>query len=245
LSIKSLAIALVQYALLGAALLVTAGLSALTTMRVVLRAQEVSVPSLVGKSVPEAGGLAAQHRLLLRVEGKRNDPKVPVDRIVGQEPAAGSTLKRQRSIRVWVSLGPQRLRVPSVAGESLRGGRLSLEEAQVPVGRVVEVDDASAEGTILMQHPPAGETETLSAEGATLLVSRGPGNRDFLMPDLIGRNAGDVLDALRLAGLKVGEVRYRNYPGMPAGVVLRQLPSAGYRVSTQTPVTLDISKEGP
>jgi eukaryotic-like serine/threonine-protein kinase len=189
--------------------------------------------------------VAAQHRLLLRVEGKRNDPKVPAELIVGQEPAPGATLKRQRSIRVWVSLGPQRLRVPSVVGESLRGGRLSLEEAQVPVGRVVEVNDAAAEGTILMQHPPAGETESLSAGGASLLVSRGPGNRDFVMPDLIGRPASDVLDALRLAGLKVGEVRYRNYPGVPAGVILRQVPSAGYRVSAQSAVTLDISKEGP
>ncbi len=244
-SIKSLAIALVQYALLGAALLVTAGLSALTTMRVVLRSQDVSVPSLVGKSVPEAGGVVARERLLLRVEGKRNDAKVPVDRIVGQEPAPGSTLKRQRSIRVWVSLGPQRLRVPAVVGESLRSGRLSLEEAQVPVGRVVEVDDAASEGTILVQHPPAGEAETLAMEGASLLVSRGSVNRDFLMPDLIGRSASDVLDTLRLAGLKVGEVRYRNYAGVPAGVILRQAPSAGYRVSRQSAVTLDISKEGP
>ena len=57
LSIKRFAIALVKYGLLAAALVVTAGLSALTTMRVVLRTQEVVVPSLVGKPLPEAGAL--------------------------------------------------------------------------------------------------------------------------------------------------------------------------------------------
>lgn len=245
LSVKSFAVLLLKYGSLVLALLVTAALSAVTTMRVVLRSQDVVVPSLVGRRVPEAGPLAARHRLLLRVEGRRHDPKVPADRVVAQEPPAGSTLKSQRSIRVWVSLGPRRITVPSVVGESVRGGRLGLEQAGVPVGRVVEANDASEEGTILMQHPPPGETETLGQEGASLLVSRGPFGREYLMPDLIGRKAGLVLDSLRLAGLKVGDVRYRAYAGVPAGVVLRQEPAAGHRVNARTALGLEISKEGP
>jgi len=245
LSIKRFAIALVKYGLLGVALVVTAGLSALTTMRVVLRQQEVVVPSLVGKALPEAGALAARGRLVLRVEGRRNDPKVGRDLIVEQEPAAGAGIKRQRSVRVWVSLGPRRLQVPTVEGESVRSGRLLLEQAQVPVGRIIEVSDVAEEGTILQQHPGAGETDTLAAEGASLLVSRGPGNRQFVMPDLIGRPALTVLETLRAAGLKVTEVRYRTYPGAAAGLVLRQAPMAGYRVSPQTSISLDVSQSAP
>ena len=244
-NVKRFAISLVKYGLLAAALVVTAGLSALTTMRVVLRTQEVVVPSLVGRPLPEAGALASQRRLGLRVEGRRNDPKVGRDLIVEQEPAAGRPLKTQRSIRVWVSLGPRRLTVPAVEGESVRSGRLLLEQAQVPLGRVVEVNDAAEEGTILQQHPPTGETETLAPEGASLLVSRGPGNRDFVMPDLIGRPALPVLETLRAAGLKVADVRYRTYPGVSPGLVLRQSPLAGYRVSPQTSIGLDVSQGGP
>jgi beta-lactam-binding protein with PASTA domain len=245
LSVKRFAISLVKYGLLAVALLVTAGLSALTTMRVVLRTQEVVVPSLVGRPVPEAGTLAARRRLVLRVEGRRNDPRVGRDLIVEQEPAAGSALKTQRSIRVWVSLGPRRLMVPPVEGDSVRSGRLLLEQAQVPVGRVIEVNDGAEEGTILQQHPPTGETESLAAEGAALLVSRGPRHQDFVMPDLIGRPAPVVLETLRRAGLKVAEVRYRAYPGVAAGLVLRQAPLAGHRVSPQTSIGLDVSQGGP
>ena len=244
-SVKRFAIALVKYGLLAVALVVTAGLSALTTMRVLLRTQEVVVPSLVGKPLPEAGALAARRRLALRVEGRRNDPKLGRDLVVEQEPAAGAAIKRQRSIRVWISLGPRRLTVPGVEGESVRSGRLLLDQAQVPVGRVIEVNDAAEEGTILQQHPPSGETDTLSAEGASLLVSRGPGNRDFVMPDLIGRPALSVLESLRGAGLKVTDVRYRSYPGAAAGLVLRQAPLAGYRVGPQSPISLDVSQGGP
>ena len=163
------------------ALAVTAGLSALTTMRVVLKAQEVSVPSLLGRRVPDAGRLAAKHRLLLRVEGKRNDPRMAADLIVEQDPPAGSLLKTQRSIRVWVSLGPRRLTVPAVEGESLRSGRLTLEQAGVNVGRVLEVTNAAEEGTILLQRPPAGETDTPGRGGRVAPGeprAREPGLRD-------------------------------------------------------------------
>jgi len=242
LTIKRFAVKTVQYALLGLALLVTAGLSALTTMRVVLTSQEVVVPSLLEKRIAEAGALATRSRLLLQIEGRRNDPRVPPDRVVAQEPAPGSTLKTQRSVRVWVSLGPRRLTVPPVEGDSIRSGRLALEQAQVPVGRVVEVTDPAEEGTILMQHPPPGETDSLGADGASLLVSAGTLQRDYVMPDLIGKPAAQVLDRLRLAGLKVTEVRYRAYPGVAPGMVLRQAPVAGYRVSSRSSVSLDISK---
>jgi eukaryotic-like serine/threonine-protein kinase len=242
LAIKRLAISLVKYGALVLALLLTAGISALTTMRVVLRSQEVMVPSLVGKRVPEASTVAANQRLLLRVDGRRNDPKMPADRVVAQEPPAGTTLKRQRSIRVWVSLGPRRLTVPAVEGESVRTGRISLEQAQVPVGRVVEVHDGAEEGTILIQDPQPGDTETLDAEGAAMLVSVGPAGSDYVMPDLIGGSAAGVLDVLGRAGLKVTDVRYRSYPGVAPGTVLRQSPPAGFRVGRRTSVSLEVSK---
>jgi len=242
LAIRRFAILLLKYGLLAVALAITAGLSALTTMRVVLKAQEVSVPLLLGRRVPDAGTVASRHKLLLRVEGKRNDPRMAADLIVEQDPPPGSLLKTQRSVRVWVSLGPRRLSVPAVEGESLRSGRLTLEQAGVNVGRILEVTNAAEEGTILLQRPPAGDTDRLSEEGASLLVSRGPGNRDFVMPDLIGRRADAVLVWLREAGLNVTDVNYKPYLGVEPGVVLRQTPPSGYRVTPRGAVALEVSR---
>jgi len=243
-SLKRFAVGFVRLGFLALALLVAAGISTVTTMRAILSSQEVVVPSLLEKRIPEAGALAARHGLLLRVEGKKHDPKVPADRIVAQEPGPGSTLKSHRSIRVWTSLGPRRLRLPGVEGASLRTARLDLDQAQVAIRRVVEVDDAAEEGTVLVQQPPAGDTDSLE-EGVSLLVSRGRGGTDYLMPDMIGRRADDVLSDLRRGGLKVSEIRYRAYPGVAAGVVIRQVPAAGHRVSTHTAVSVDISKGAP
>jgi len=51
-----------------------------------------------------------------------------------------------------------------------------------------------------------------------------------------------VLDSLRNAGLKVTDVRYRSYPGLPPGTIIRQFPPAGYRVNSHTSVTLEVSR---
>lgn len=240
-SLKRIALFLIQSSLLGLLLALVAGLSAFGTMRVVLSSEEVVVPSVVAKSVPEAGTLASRKGLSLRVEGKRNDAKIPAGHVAAQEPSAGASLKSHRSIRVWLSLGPRRVNVPELTGGSVRTARLALDQGQVPLARVVEVDDPAEEGSVLLQHPPPGDAEG-AVEGVALLVSRGRTGADYLMPDLIGRPADAVLDRLASAGLKVADVRYRTYPGVAPGIVLRQIPSAGYRVNTRTQVSLDISR---
>jgi beta-lactam-binding protein with PASTA domain len=80
------------------------------------------------------------------------------------------------------------------------------------------------------------------AEGASLLVSRGLRDVSYVMPDLIGRDARLVLETLERAGLKVTDVRYRSYPGVAPGIVLRQSPPAGQRVSSRAALSLDISR---
>jgi beta-lactam-binding protein with PASTA domain len=62
------------------------------------------------------------------------------------------------------------------------------------------------------------------------------------MPDLIGRRADAVMTSLQAMGFKVTDVRYRTYPGVAPGIVLRQLPPAGHRVDPRTPLSLDVSR---
>jgi serine/threonine-protein kinase len=232
---------LVENALVGIALLATLGVSALFTMRVVLDARDVAVPALTGRTLLEAQSLVAARGLSLRVEGRRHDGSVPAERVVSQEPPPGATLKTHRAVRLWISLGPKRVSVPRVEGESVRTARSALEQAGVPLARVIAVRDRAPEGTVLVQRPPAGEAD-LADDGASLLVSRGPHDVSYVMPDLIGRDARAVLETLERAGLKVTDVRYRSYPGVAPGIVLRQSPAAGRRVGARAALSLDVSR---
>jgi beta-lactam-binding protein with PASTA domain len=80
-----------------------------------------------------------------------------------------------------------------------------------------------------------------SSAGAVTTATSSSG-ASYVMPDLIGREAGYVVTALQSAGLKVSDVRYRSYPGVAPGIVLRQSPAAGHRVSSRTPLALDVSR---
>jgi serine/threonine-protein kinase len=161
--------------------------------------------------------------------------------VLAQEPPPGALLKSHRAVRLWISLGPRRVSVPRLEGESVRTARSALEQAGIPVARVVEVRDRAPEGTVLVQRPPAGEAD-LAEGGVSLLVSRGLRDASYVMPDLIGRDARAVLETLERAGLKVTDVRYRSYPGVAPGIVLRQSPPAGQRVSSRAALSLDVSR---
>jgi serine/threonine-protein kinase len=232
---------LAQNALIGTALLATFATSALFTMRVVLDSRDVAVPALTGSTLPQAEALLATRGLALRIEGRRHDGAVPAERVVAQEPPPGALLKAHRAVRLWISLGPKRVLVPRVEGESVRTARRALEQAGVPLARVIEVQDRAAEGTVLVQRPPAGDTD-LAGDGASLLVSRGLRDVSYVMPDLIGRDARAVLETLERAGLKVTDLRYRSYPGVAPGIVLRQSPPAGQRITSRAALSLDVSR---
>ena len=96
---------------LAAALLGTFVIFAAAAMRVALRAREVSVPNLAGRTVQDATAILADHGLTLRVdEVQRVDPKVPAGRITQQDPTARSR-------------GPPAARGQGVAQPRAAGGR--------------------------------------------------------------------------------------------------------------------------
>src|SRR5687768_10474964 len=87
---------LVLMGALGLTFLVFFGLA----MRVALRAREVQVPSLLGRTVNEATAALGELGLGLRVDdNQRSDEKVPAGRIMQQDPPAGVQARSQRTIR--------------------------------------------------------------------------------------------------------------------------------------------------
>ena len=91
---------------LVAALAATYALFGVASMRVALRTREVSVPTLVGLEPAAATSSADSSGLTLKLEDNRPfDPKVPAGKIASQDPAAGSAVRRGRSVRVWISAG--------------------------------------------------------------------------------------------------------------------------------------------
>src|SRR5262252_6527788 len=100
------------------ALLVTYIVFTIGSMRFALRSREVQVPDLTNRTSGEATAIVNDLGLNLMVDDvKRVDLKIPAGRVLAQEPAVGSTARRQRTVRVWLSAGPRAATVPGVTGE--------------------------------------------------------------------------------------------------------------------------------
>ena len=226
--------------LLGGALLLTYVLFAAAAMRVALKTREVEVPALTGKTVNAATALLRQAGLNLKVEeGQRMDPKVPAGQILAQDPQAGISTRRERSVKVWVSSGPRATIVPALTGESERTARLRMQQDGLEVAAVSEVRSGEypADSVIAQTPPPKS-----NAPRVALLLNRGERGATYVMPDLIGVNGDRAADVLRAHAFRVAVVGDHPYPGVPAGIVLRQNPQAGFQIAPGEPISLEVSR---
>src|SRR5439155_1107677 len=141
---------------IGALLVTTYLLFAVTAMRVALKVREVPVPDLRNRTVAEATAILENEGLVLSVdETGRLDPKIPAGRIALQEPNAGSVTRRQRSIRVWVSRGARVTTIPPLTGETERTAQLRLQEDGLSLVGLAEVRSSEyPSGTVIAQEPP-------------------------------------------------------------------------------------------
>jgi beta-lactam-binding protein with PASTA domain len=226
--------------LLAGALAGTFLLFAGISMRVALRARQVTVPDLVGRSVADATTLSSQLDLQLKVdEDRRPDPKVPAGVVLGQEPTAGSASRRSRSVRVWLSAGARVALAPSLLGESQRSAEIRVAQDGLTIGAVSEIrSDAYPPDVVVAQDPPAS-TQTSEVR---LLVNRGEDRATYVMPDLIGLNGERAADVMRTRGFRVSITAQSAASAIPPGVVVRQSPAGGYQVHPGDPIALEVSR---
>ena len=226
--------------LLSGALVLTYLLFAAASMRLALKTREVLVPSLAGKTVNEASAMLADAGLNLKVEeGTRLDPKIPAGQILTQEPQAGIRTRRQRSVKVWISAGPRSLIVPALFGESERSAEMRVKQSGVELRTIAEIRSGEyPAGSVIAQFPAPPSASPQVA----LLINRGERGTSYVMPDLIGVNGDRAADLLRAKGFRVAVVGEHPYPGVPAGIVLRQSPQGGFQIAPGEPISLEVSR---
>lgn len=225
--------------LLAGGLVATFFVFAAIAMRVAVRALEVRVPEFAGKPVEEARTIASDLGLIVRVdEARRPDPKVPAGHVLGQDPPAGTTARRQRNIRMWVSSGPRVVVAPKLIGESERAAQIRLTQEGITTATISEIRDGDYPPDVVVAQDPPPDTRTTEMR---LLVNRGEDRASYVMPDLIGLNGERAADLLRAKGFRVSVRPQQSAPGMPPGVVIRQTPAGGYQVHPGDSISLEVS----
>lgn len=233
-------IALSQFIL---ALLIVFLSSAVLSSRIIQKGEIVSVPDISGKTLAEAERDLARKRLLLQEKGIEFSDRYERGRIISQEPQAGSKIRTNHAVRVAVSGGSEMVDVPALVGRSLEAASKLLSENGLQRGLISQIHTGRyAAGRIIAQEPAPGGQKIKRTAPLNFLVSQGEIEPKYLMPDLIGRKAGPSLPRLRELGFKVSDVRYAYYPGLEAGVIIKQFPPQGFGISKRGLISLEVSR---
>jgi beta-lactam-binding protein with PASTA domain len=187
-------------------LLVVALLSALTAMRFAIHGREVSIPDLRGKTPIEARRLADDTGLAIEVERSYYSPTIPEGRVLSQMPSPGTTVRPGWEVRLALSLGPQRVAIPQVIGDSERAAAISIAQRRLELGPTASIQIPGIDpGQVIGQNPPANATD-VSTPKISLLISQETQPQAFVMPTFIGQPLGSVAVTLKSDGFTIGKV---------------------------------------
>lgn len=242
-----------RIALLTLVLMTIALVSALTAMRLAIHGREVTIPKLVGMTPLEAERLGAASGLQLVVEREFYSPDVPEGKIMTQMPLPGAKVRRGWSVRVARSLGPQRIAIPDVTGQSERAAELNMRRRGLALGSVAQMNLPDAPGEqIVAQNPPANASG-IAAPKINLLISAGAAPEVFVMPNLTGQPLGSATLAVQDAGMHIGKVIMAPVTGdqtqnptnasaepNPASMIVTQSPGPGQKIAAGSAVNFEV-----
>ena len=173
------------------------------------------------------------------VEG--NQPSQPAGVVLNQNPQAGMTVKRGKTITLTVNGGTlEQIVVEDVSGNS-RDEAISTLSGQGLKPSVTEVaDDETAKGYVVRTDPAAGST-VASGSSITIFVSSGPAEEQVTVPNVVGSSLSTAESDLEANGLVRGSVSYDDESDQPEGTVLSSDPEGGTRVSEGSAVNLVVS----
>jgi beta-lactam-binding protein with PASTA domain len=200
--------------------------------------QTAIVPDLAGLTLDEARGLLERTRL--RPGNVTSVPgEAPAGTVVGQTPAAGTSLDPGSGVDIQVSTGPQQVVVPGLFGRTVAEAVAALAGLPLRIERVDSVATIAGNGTVVRQYPPAG-SQVPPGTGITLGVATSPGEPLFV-PDLRGDSLGRARARLDSLGLVLALGAGGRAKVAPGTIIAAQRPPAGASVSRGSVVEVDLA----
>jgi eukaryotic-like serine/threonine-protein kinase len=162
--------------------------------------------------------------------------------VISTRPPAGQVVQKGSTVVLYVSMGPSKVTVPRVIGET----RTSAEEVLKELGLAVTVTErahaGTSTGTVFAQDPHAG---TLVDKGTpvTIEVAKAKGPAKVVVPSVIEDGRESALATLRAAGFKPEVIEEPVTNPAQVGFVVKQEPPAGSKESQGSTVKVYVGVE--
>ncbi len=203
--------------------------------------KEIEMPSIVGANVESAKTRLMDVGLKFKVIEERNDTEYDFGEIITQNPIQGEIIKEGFEVKVVVSKGPVKVRIPNLMNKDFVDAKLVIENNNLEIGDVEYIFDDLPKGLVLEQSPKSGET-VVEKSIVNLVVSQGQEIKTVLMPSLQSKNIDEVKETLTILGLRIGSVDEAFHETIEAGLLIEQSVGVGRETKERTKVSVVMSK---
>ncbi|MEK7410970.1 MAG: Stk1 family PASTA domain-containing Ser/Thr kinase [Actinomycetota bacterium] len=203
---------------------------------------KVMVPAIQGLLVKDATAVLAPLGLQLIISEVRNDPLVPLNQIITQDPLATTQVRSGSAVSVIVSGGNGGQIIPNVQGQVAAAAQQLLQSAPYNfIVTITEENSPTVERGRVMRTEPAIGISLAPGSPITMFVSKGVST--VAVPAVETLTESEARSQLNANGL-IADVKYQDVPsGDPGdGRVISQGTQAGTQVEIGTTVKITVGR---
>ena len=191
---------------------------------------KVTVPDVMGLTVPEAVRRIEQNNLVARLPRRGT---LDSYKITGQSPPAGTLVDARSAVTLTVAAT---VVVPDLRRSLLNEAQQTITQNKLMVGSVTTRISPARQDEVLSQSP-APNSIVVEGTAVNLVIAR---TEQVPVPQVLNQQLGNAEQLIANARLVVGQVTKRESP-RAAGTVLDQSPRAGTMVNVGSQVSLVIA----
>ena len=212
------------------------------TMSILIKGEEIGAPNLIGKSLNEAYKITAEKGILLKKVVGNYDRNFKPHTIIDQFPGPGTRVKEKSFIKVYITAEQKEVIVPDLTGHHVRECEKILFDSELKKRFVsyIDADDVPVDFVISQSHAP--DARIAAGSSIDLLVSNGKKENPYIMPDIIGHQAEEVVFFFEKLGFKIAKITRVSYSGLRAGIVINQIPAPGFRITPKNLISIQVSQ---
>lgn len=182
------------------------------------------MPAVVGKTISEAKK-DLRNAALQAKEAPAFSESVPVGVVMSTQPTAGAELRKNSTVTLAVSKGPERIAVPDLHGLSPEAAKNRLQAAGLKLGSSSQdFDEQIAKGKIISSNPVV-KTPVKRNTAIKVVISKG--RKPIELPNLSALSGAEAKKQLTALGLQVEMGSEVFSTSVPKGNVALYSPTQG------------------
>ena len=204
-------------------------------------APKVEMPNVVGKHKDEAVKIMQDLNLTPIEEGPRFDERFAKDYVMFQNPRAGTDVKQNRRVYIFISGGDPLIKMPNLLGKTMRDADVTLTRLGLIIGDIDSVRSDFPANTVIEQQFEEG-LNLEKGDTIALKVSVGPKIGMIRVPNLMGKPLREAEKQLRDLSLKIGRRKYISSPNLLPNTIVGQYPSENTLVTIGDSIDVDLTR---